>query len=93
MLGPLAPRRDVGESAATYGAIKPQRLRGVLKAKKDIKKWGIVPGDRVVVIQRGHNEIGKIGTVGEVREGAEECTITDINMVPTVPGVSLSYGD
>ncbi|MCJ1389354.1 hypothetical protein MMC18_002210 [Xylographa bjoerkii] len=78
-LGPLAPKRDVGSSRETYGTLDPRRLRGVDKPKDQIKDWGIVEGDRVVVVQDGHRERGKIGKVREVRKDAQECTVRGLN--------------
>ena len=77
--GPLAPKRDVGEPGKTYGALETRRIRGVDKAK--FKKWGIVQGDRVVVVKEGHKDRGKIGKVTEVRVKAEECIVEGLNMV------------
>ena len=84
LLGPLAPRRDVGDKKDIYGTVGPQRLRGVEKPEGQYKDWGIVQGDRVVIVQDGHRERGKIGTVREVRKAAEECTIQGLNMVNSV---------
>ena len=81
MLGPLAPKRDVGNAKDTYGTLSPRRFRGVEKPKGQYKEWGIVEGDRVVIVQDGHREQGKIGTVREVRKEAEECTVQGLNQV------------
>ena len=81
LLGPLAPRRDVGDKKDTYGTVGPQRLRGAEKLEGQYKDWGIVAGDRVVIVQDGHRERGKIGTVREVRKAAEECFVQGLNMV------------
>ena len=80
-LGPLAPKRDAGESRDTYGTLSPRLLRGVEKPKDKLKNWGIVEGDRVVIVQEGHRERGKIGKVREIRKGAEECFISGLNRV------------
>ena len=77
--GPLAPKRDVGDPGKVYGALEPRRIRGVDKAK--FKKYGIVVGDRVVIVKEGHRDQGKIGKVTEVRVKAEECSIEGLNMV------------
>ncbi|KAG6986428.1 GTP-binding protein rhoA [Physcia stellaris] len=45
LLGPLAPRRDAGAGAATFGTV-PQQLLNVPEALER-KKWGIRKGDRV----------------------------------------------
>ncbi|MCJ1245996.1 hypothetical protein MMC30_003200 [Trapelia coarctata] len=79
LLGPLAPKRDVGEARDSYGTLSPRRLRGVEKPKAQAKGWGIVAGDRVVVVQEGHRDRGKIGKVKEVRRDAEECFVQGLN--------------
>lgn len=81
LLGPLAPKRDVGTTKDTYGALDARRLRGVEKPKNQGKDWGIVEGDRVVIVLDGHRERGKIGKVREVRKDAEECFVTGLNRV------------
>jgi len=81
LLGPLAPKRDAGESRDTYGTLSPRRLRGVEKPKAQVKDWGIVAGDRVVIVQEGHRDKGKIGKVREVRKDAEECFVQGLNRV------------
>lgn len=81
LLGPLAPKRDVGEARDTYGTLSPRRLRGVEKPKAHVKNWGIVAGERVVIVQEGHRERGKIGKVREVRKDAEECFVQGLNRV------------
>lgn len=81
LLGPLAPKRDVGDVRDTYGTLSPRRLRGVEKAKQQVKDWGIVAGDRVVIAQDGHRDKGKIGKVREVRKAAEECFVQGLNRV------------
>ena len=80
-LGPLAPKRDVGDAQYTYGSLDSRRFRGVEKPKEEVKNWGIVRGDRVVIVQNGHPERGRIGTVTEVREEAEECFVKGMNRV------------
>ena len=81
LLGPLAPRRDVGDKKDIYGTIGSRQLKGVEKPEGQYKDWGIVAGDRVVIVQDGHRERGRIGTVREVRKAAEECIIQGMNMV------------
>ncbi|KAL9118099.1 MAG: hypothetical protein Q9187_005359 [Circinaria calcarea] len=79
-LGPLAPKRDVGDAKDTYGTIGTQGLRGVEKAKGEWKDWCIEEGDRVVIVEDGHRDRGKIGKVREVRARAEECTVEGLNL-------------
>ena len=81
--GPLAPKRDVGDAGKVYGAVEPRRIRGVDKSR--FKKWGIVAGDRVVIVKEGHKDQGKIGKVSEVKVRAEECTVEGLNMVSETP--------
>lgn len=81
LLGPLAPKRDVGGSKDTYGTIGTRALRRVEKAEGEWKDWCIVEGDRVVVVEDGHRDRGKIGRVREVRARAEECTVEGLNQV------------
>ena len=80
-LGPLAPKRDAGDAKDTYGSLDSRRFRGVDKPKEKVKDWGIVAGDRVVIVQDGHPERGRIGTVSEVRKEAEECFVKGMNRV------------
>ena len=81
LLGPLAPRRDIGDAKGSYGTISTDRLQGVEKADGDWKDWCIVAGDRVVVVEDGHRDRGKIAAVREVREKAEECIVLGLNLV------------
>ncbi|KAL8968002.1 MAG: hypothetical protein Q9183_002668, partial [Haloplaca sp. 2 TL-2023] len=46
-LGPLAPRRDVGDKADTYGSVPIRLAQSVEKMDAKWKKWGIREGDRV----------------------------------------------
>ena len=57
----MAPRRDVGDNKNTYGALDTARLRGVEKSDGFWKDWCIVEGDRVVIVENGHRDRGKIG--------------------------------
>ena len=90
-LGPLAPRRDVGDAKATYGTILGQRIRGqpldYRKEEKIMKLFGgkhlnIVTGDRVVLIE-GRDK-GKIGKVSSVAPKNGELTVEGLNMVSIV---------
>ncbi|KAL2073137.1 hypothetical protein VTL71DRAFT_10461 [Oculimacula yallundae] len=87
-LGPLAPRRDVGDRKETYGSISLNRMQGRPlhgKEKDDILKfWGgkhltIVKKDRVVILE-GRDK-GKIGIVKSIDTKRAECTITGLNLV------------
>lgn len=99
-LGPLAPKRDVGDKKDTYGTVSSQRLRGPILEKKDaeeaMKPFGgrylnIVKGDRVVLLE-GRDK-GKIGKIITVNPKSVECTVEGLNMVcaPNFPS-SFSIG-
>ena len=79
LLGPLAPRRDLGSAKNTYGAIKPSVAQAVKKYEK-IRDYCIAKGDRVVVVGE-YAEKGIIGTVKTVTEKAESCTVEGVNTV------------
>jgi len=77
--GPLAPRRDYGNKAATYGSLSVAEIFGT--EKYQYKNYGLVAGDRVVIIKAGHPDLGKIARVKEIREKAEECVLDGLNKV------------
>lgn len=81
LMGPLAPRRDVGDSKVTYGTLSPRLMQAPAKEKSELKEWCIREGDRVVIIAPKHRDHGKIGKVKSVREIGEECTVEGLNMV------------
>lgn len=87
-LGPLAPRRDVGDLRNTYGTISGQRLRGQELTRDEQEEMlrpvggkylNIVKGDRVVILE-GRDK-GKIGDVAETDWKTGQCTIQGLNMV------------
>ena len=78
-LGPIAPRRDAGETTNTYGTVDMNLRQGVPKAKW--RDWGIRVGDRVAIIEPKHRERGKIGTVTEVRKYKEHVIVEGLNLV------------
>jgi large subunit ribosomal protein L24 len=87
-LGPLAPRRDVGDKKESYGTVSTQRLRGPILEHKDaddaLKPFGgrylnIVKDDRVVLLE-GRDK-GKIGKITNVDTKRVECTVEGLNMV------------
>ncbi|KAH7356643.1 hypothetical protein BKA65DRAFT_495117 [Rhexocercosporidium sp. MPI-PUGE-AT-0058] len=87
-MGPLAPRRDVGDQKDTYGTVSLNRTRGRPlhgKEKWDILNfWGgkflnIVKEDRVVILE-GRDK-GKIGKVIAIDRKRAECTIDELNMM------------
>lgn len=81
VLGPLAPRRDVGDKAETYGTVPLRSTQTVDKMEGEWKKWGIRAGDRVCVVGERERDRGKIGVVREIMEKAETCRVVGINMV------------
>ena len=81
LMGPLAPRRDVGDAKDTYGTVSPRQLRAPVKENGTWKDWCIRKDDRVVLVAPRHPDRGKIGKVLSVREEAEECTVEGLNMV------------
>ncbi|KAL8737631.1 MAG: hypothetical protein Q9181_001474, partial [Wetmoreana brouardii] len=72
-LGPLAPRRDVGDKAETYGTVPIRMMQSVEKMDGKWKKWGIREGDRVCVVGQKERDKGMIGVVRDVDERAETC--------------------
>lgn len=89
-LGPLAPRRDVGDSKDTYGTVSMNQTQGRVpygKEKQDIldiwggneKYLGLAKGDRVVIL-KGRDK-GKIGEVSQVSGERAECVVKELNMV------------
>jgi large subunit ribosomal protein L24 len=89
LLGPLAPRRDAGDAREAYGAVDTVRMQSVEKVKGTWRRWGIVEGDRVVIVQEGHRERGFIGIVSEVREKSEDCIVRGLNKVGFSLGVRV----
>jgi large subunit ribosomal protein L24 len=80
-LGLLAPRRDVGEGAETYGTVGKKLVEGVKKRRPDKKDWGIRTGDRVVVTGTWEREKGRIGEVAEVKSEKGEVVVKGLNLV------------
>ncbi|KAF2085946.1 hypothetical protein K490DRAFT_74818 [Saccharata proteae CBS 121410] len=67
MLGPLAPRRDVGDMMERWGTIPEQLAQRVEVPEADLPKYfPYVAGDRVCLIE-GYDK-GKIGVVHSVYE-------------------------
>ena len=89
-LGPLAPRRDVGAGAETYGTVGERIVKGVKTVGKG-KDYGIREGDRVVVVGAGERDRGRIGEVEEVRNGMGEVVVRGINMVCLRSSFVYSY--
>ncbi|KAF2210437.1 hypothetical protein CERZMDRAFT_118221 [Cercospora zeae-maydis SCOH1-5] len=80
--GALAPRRDVGDQAKTYGSLSlfewnlPERDP---ERRLPRDKWPFRVGDRVV-ITRGRDQ-GKIGSITEVDEEADAVRVNGLNMI------------
>ena len=78
--GPLAPKRDAGLAATTYGSIDPSALQPPKIANHlRSKHIMIAAGDRVCLM-RGR-EKGKVTEVTAVNEDSETVTLKDTNMV------------
>ncbi|KAI9676774.1 MAG: hypothetical protein M1829_002869 [Trizodia sp. TS-e1964] len=74
-LGPLAPRRDIGDKRDTYGTMDTSRL--MAGKKQAYKKFPtIVKGDRVVIVE-GRDK----GKIGVVMENKGRLTVEGLNMV------------
>ena len=91
-LGPIAPRRDAGQDAETYGTLSARLAQGGLKIKKTgkTKNQGIYKGDRVVITDARHRDRGKIGVVRQVRGNAHEVFVEKLNMVCMLSCPSIS---
>jgi len=96
-LGPLAPKRDVGDARDTYGTISGQRIRSqpidyrkigkVLESVGYSKKYKVITlvvGDRVVLLE-GRDK-GKIGVINNVDIEKGECAVEGLNMVRFLSG-------
>ncbi len=79
-LGPLAPKRDVGAQADTYGTLDTRILRAPeLPTEKRTKHWAIVAGDRVVIMEG--KDKGKIGVVQSISKETNHLTVEGLNKV------------
>lgn len=78
--GPLAPKRDAGLEATTYGTMEGQTMHPP-KIPDHLRRKQILftPGDRVCII-RGR-DAGKINEISQVNEDSETVLIKDLNMV------------
>ena len=93
-LGPLAPRRDVGNDKESYGTLNQYQLRlnRVDRERREeaLKSVGgrflnIVKGDRVVLLEG--KDKGKIGKISEVDLDRLACKVEGLNMVSSVPRI------
>ena len=81
--GPIAPRRDVGDKALSYGTISMYQMHLPEKdPEKRLKYMHIAEGDRVVVTQG--REKGRIGTVNNVSTERDSVQVKGINTVDVV---------
>lgn len=87
-LGPLAPKRDVGNMKDAYGTVNTLRSKGPVlttKARWDQRVWiggkypFVVEGDRVAIMEG--RDRGKIGTVMEMDFSRGELKVEGLNMV------------
>jgi len=78
--GPLAPKRDAGPQATTYGTIDGQAMHPP-KIPNHLRRKHILftPGDRVCIM-RGR-DAGKINEITQVNEDSETVLIKELNMV------------
>lgn len=97
-LGPLAPRRDVGDLKDRYGTIGTHRMQGRDLSKEELEKrlknvggqhLNIVEGDRVVLLEG--RDRGKIGKVKSVEKKRGECTVEGLNMVCDTMRTCICY--
>lgn len=78
--GPLAPKRDSGLQATTYGALDPAMMHPPKVPKHQRRKHILfAPGDRVCII-KGRDK-GKISEIEQVNESSETVLIKDLNVV------------
>lgn len=79
-LGPLAPRRSVGEGAERYGTVDQDQIVFPKAPKSKLRdSWAVTEGDRVVCI-RGRDR-GKIGTVKDVSRDSNAVQVSGFNVV------------
>lgn len=84
-LGPLAPKRKVGPGADEYGAMSKEQFRGAaLWEDKRIKYWPIIEDDRVVIVEPGHQDRGKIGKVISIDKDQNTLKVEALNMVRAI---------
>jgi large subunit ribosomal protein L24 len=78
--GPLAPKRDAGLKATTYGTMDGQTMHPPnVPPHRRRKEILFTPGDRVCIV-RGR-DAGKINEVIQINEESETVLIKDLNMV------------
>lgn len=78
--GVLAPRRDIGEVAKTYGALQMYNYKPADLDRDRPKKWQHVrEGDRVVIV-RGVDK-GKIGVIDDVDKDKGTVLLKNVSVV------------
>ncbi|USW58460.1 Putative ribosomal protein L24 [Septoria linicola] len=80
--GHLAPRRDVGDKAKTYGALSIYNMQLPDKDPKSRlhkRQWHLRKGDRVV-ITRGRDQ-GKIGDIDDIDYNKDAVKVKGLNQV------------
>jgi large subunit ribosomal protein L24 len=79
-MGPLAPRRDVGEDGDFYGGMNSRWMRGIQSISHGfVKIRDFRVGDRVVLTD-GPDQ-GNIGEIKEIMEDRNLCFVEGLNMV------------
>jgi len=79
-LGPLAPRRDVGDNKEAYGTVEASIIQNpIVPRHRRMPRPCIYEGDRVVILE-GPDE-GKIGLVRNVDKMEETVTVLEKNLV------------
>lgn len=81
-LGPLAPKLNVGPDGAEYGAMSMQQFQGTpVREHQKIKLWPIREDDRVVIVEPGHRDRGKIGKVISRDQESNTLKVEGLNLV------------
>ncbi|EHK97991.1 putative 54S ribosomal protein L40, mitochondrial [Glarea lozoyensis 74030] len=87
-LGPIRPKRDVGDLKSKYGTLDNQALQGLPLPQKELfkrlepfggKYLNIWKGDRVVILE-GPDK-GKIGIISAIDGKKAKVTVKDLNRV------------
>jgi large subunit ribosomal protein L24 len=96
-LGPLAPRRDVGLDAESYGTVTDEILRKappVLPWQRPLATWGemrnVYKVNDTAVIIRGTDK-GMVGTIVETFISSQTAILKDLRMVYTLTTASRDY--
>ncbi|EXJ71578.1 uncharacterized protein A1O5_05386 [Cladophialophora psammophila CBS 110553] len=79
VLGPLAPKRDIGTKQDFYGTVSNLLYQGPVFPPK-VRHGNIVEGDRVCIVKGKESLIGQIGQVKDVSSDSKELRIEGLNM-------------